>query len=163
MSKFKKMIISLVLKIMGKALVYLYKKDDATFYNLIDFSDGESFKIKIANLNIFLHIMIKEKNTRRVEIIKNNNNECDIEIIFKNINYAFKVLIGKKSIHEAYTERAFMLKGDIHKAMGIVRVLYIVEYLLFPKFIWRRILKEKPRTFARKFNVYMSILRRIKF
>ena len=159
MSKFKKMIISLVLKIMGKALVYLYKKDDETFQNLIDFSDGESFKIKIANLNIFLHIMIKDKNTRRMEIIKNNNKESDIEIIFKNTNYAFKVFMGKKSIHDAYAERAFILKGDIHKTMGLVRGLYIVEYQLFPKLIWKKILKEKPKSFARKFNVYMSVLR----
>jgi len=103
--------------------------------------------------------MIKDKNTHRMEIVKNYNKESDIEIIFKNVNYAFKVFVGIKSIHEAYTERAFILKGDIHKTMGLVRALYIVEYLLFPKFIWRKILKEKPQTFANKFNVYMRIIK----
>ncbi|WBW94764.1 hypothetical protein [Oceanirhabdus sp. W0125-5] len=155
----KKFIISLVLKIIGKVLVYLYKKDDETYSNLMEFTNGESFKIKVANLNIFLQILIKDKSTRKMEVIKTNKNDCDIEIIFKNINYAFKVFTGRKSIDQAYIERAFILKGDIPKTMGLVRALYIVEYLLFPKLIWKKILKEKPKTSTKKMNVYLRVIR----
>ena len=53
---------------------------------------------------------------------------------------------------------AFILKGNINEAMGIVRVVDLVEGYLFPRFMSRRILKEVPRKRVPALVVYLRLI-----
>lgn len=71
----------------------------------------------------------------------NLDDGADLTIVFKNVHIAFKVFTGQIGIAEAYARRGFYMKGNINKAMGVVRCMEYVELYLFPKIMSRRILK----------------------
>ena len=102
------------------------------------------YKIKLeTDLNnpLALCLMIIDGKVQRIKK-KNNDNNFDLIIKFKHNDLAFKVLMGKKSIANAYSEHSFQLFGNICEAMVFTRILERVEGYLFPKFINKKILKE---------------------
>lgn len=82
-------------------------------------------------------------------------NNADLQIIFKNNKIAQKVLLGKMSIADAFSSHAILLKGDIYKAMGLVRIINIVENYLFPRFYTKAIPYEKKQVSAFKMYCYV--------
>lgn len=52
---------------------------------------------------------------------------------------------GRLGVSKAYAEHRFTLKGEIGKAMSLVRCIDIVEAYLFPSIITKNILKYKPQ------------------
>ena len=55
------------------------------------------------------------------------------------------MFIGKLGVSKAYAEHRFTLKGEISKAMVLVRCIDIVESYLFPKIITKGILIYQPK------------------
>lgn len=84
--------------------------------------------------------------------------EPDIHITFKNEAMAVRVFTGRMGIAGAYAAHAFMLKGNINEAMGIVRIVDLVEGYLFPKIMSRRILKEVPEKQVPSLVVYLRLI-----
>ncbi len=89
-------------------------------------------------------------------VFRCENDNADLQIVFKNAKIARKVLLGKVSIATAFSCHALLLKGDIYKAMGLVRVINIVENYLFPRFYTKAIPYEKKQVSA--FKMYMYVL-----
>lgn len=84
--------------------------------------------------------------------------EPDIHITFKNEAMAFRVFTGRMGIAGAYAAHAFTLRGNINEAMGIVRVVDMVEGYLFPRFMARHILKEIPQKQIPTLAVYLRLI-----
>jgi hypothetical protein len=70
--------------------------------------------------------------------------DAGLFIEFKSIESGFRALTGLLSIHGAFAEHRFTLKGDIFFGMSVVRCLYIIEAALFPWFYAKRIIKRRP-------------------
>ena len=65
---------------------------------------------------------------------------------------------GRLGVSKAYAEHRFTLKGEIGKAMSLVRCIDIVEAYLFPKFITKNILKEIPKKSMGLVRCYGNVL-----
>ena len=86
----------------------------------------------------------------------------DLEITFKSIDVAFLMFTGRLGVSKAYAEHRFTLKGEIGKAMSLVRCIDIVEAYLFPKFITKNILKEALIILKNRLTVFGSLYRNIR-
>ena len=82
----------------------------------------------------------------------------DLEITYKSIDVAFLMFTGRLGVSKAYAEHRFTLKGEIGKAMSLVRCIDIVEAYLFPKFITKNILKEIPKKSMGLVRCYGNVL-----
>ena len=113
--KIKKYISKIVLFFLFRGFKVTCKYDD-----VVKKEDGKLVKLKIAE-------------------------KLDLEITFKSIDAAFLMFTGRLGVSKAYAEHRFTLKGEIGKAMSLVRCIDVVEAYLFPKLITKNILKEIPK------------------
>jgi hypothetical protein len=58
---------------------------------------------------------------------------------------------------QGYAEHRMSVKGDLAKAMSLIRCLNLVEFYLFPGFIARRILKRLPAMNLRRFGLRLHV------
>ncbi len=79
--------------------------------------------------------------------------EADLVITFKNIDAAFLIFTARLSTPEGYARKLIMIKGDINKAMSLIRCMRIIQFILFPRFIARSILKRLPRLTLRRWGI----------
>ena len=87
--------------------------------NIVKKVDEEVLK-EIASWNE--NIIIKKQQDKIIRI--KEANKYDIEIIFKSLDAAFLVLTAREGISKAYAEHRFILKGDITKAMSLVKCYF---------------------------------------
>jgi len=99
---------------------------------------------------------IKKENGKIVRIKEAES--MDLEITFKSIDVAFLMFTGRLGVSKAYAEHRFTLKGEIGKAMSLVRCIDIAEAYLFPKFITKNILKEIPKKSMGLVRCYGNVL-----
>ena len=78
---------------------------------------------------------------------------ADVEVWFKNIEYAYLTMTGRISVpNTAYHNRQFV-KGDLKYLIPMIRVMSIAQTLLLPNFISRFYIKEVPKlTFKKVIN-----------
>ncbi len=136
----KNVISKIVLFFLYKGFKVTYKHDENVRKEIDSWNEGFSAVINTGYKNTKL--IIKKENGK---IIKSKTAENpDIEITFKSLDVAFLMFTGRLGVSRAYAEHRFTLKGEIGKAMSLVRCIDIVEAYLFPKFITKHILKEIP-------------------
>ena len=80
---------------------------------------------------------------------------ADLEIVFKNNSVANAVVLGRKSVAKTFAEHAILLKGDIYKAMALVRIINLVENYLFPKWFTNKIYRYKKQCSSLKMYFYV--------
>ena len=151
----KKLIAKIVLFFLYRGFKVVYKIDDKVKNEIDNWHDG--YGIKIITCENGPSLYIKKKNGKLVRI-KDEEENAEIEIIFKNFNSAFLLLTGRMGISKAYAEHRFLLKGNIMDAMSFVRCTDIVESYLFPKIITKRILKEVTKRKVNIFIVYIRVI-----
>ena len=66
-------------------------------------------------------------------------------------------LSGQVGVAGAYARHGFVLKGDIARAMSVVRCMDLAEAYLFPKLISKKILKEVPEKRMGLLRTYLSL------
>lgn len=153
---FKITVAKSIMRLLGRAIKGVYKNDENMRDYIATIPLGYDIKIKIAGTDIALAFAIEEGGVK-IYGKKNIPFNCNLEIEFKNIEYAFPLLIGKKSITSAYCEGDFILKGSIGNAMVLVTVLNLVESYLFPEVLNRKLKITQERK-SNKFKVYRYIL-----
>lgn len=116
----------------------------------------DSYTVKIQTCEKGPSLILKKQGEKIVRLKKEQ--ECNLEIIFKNLDSAFLLLTGRLGIAKAYCEHRFLLKGDIMEAMSLVRCLDLVETYLFPKFISKNLVKEVNKTKIPIIATYLRIL-----
>lgn len=137
----KKFISKIVLFFLYKGFKVTYKYDENVKKEIDSLDNGFTAVIDTGIDNVKL--IIKKENNKLIRLKDTEN--ADIEIAFKSIDVAFLMFIGKLGVSKAYAEHRFTLKGEISKAMVLVRCIDIVESYLFPKIITKGILKYQPK------------------
>ena len=145
----KKKIVMITENIISKVVLFFlykgfkvtYKHDDNVKKEVDSWENGFSAVIDAGTKNTKL--IIKKENNKIVKLKTIEN--PDIEIKFKSLDVAFLMFTGRLGVSKAYAEHRFTLKGEIGKAMSLVRCIDIVEAYLFPSIITRNILKYKPQ------------------
>ncbi|GMQ57812.1 hypothetical protein AN1V17_22070 [Vallitalea sediminicola] len=84
--------------------------------------------------------------------------KTDIRIIFKYTNIVYEIFTGQIGLDKAYAQNRMIVKGDIFQTLKIVRMFYICECYLFPKFIWKKIIVEKPSLNSNTCSIYIAAI-----
>lgn len=150
----KKVISRIVLFFLYKGFKVTYKYDENVKKEIDTWKEGFTASIDTGEKNIKL--ILKKENGKLLKIKEVQN--VDIDIVFKSIDAAFLMFTGRLGVSQAYAEHRFTLKGEISKAMSIVRCVDIVEAYLFPKFITKSILKEQPKKKMGLIRTYIATL-----
>lgn len=116
----------------------------------------EGYTIKIQTCINGPSLLLEKKHDSIVKLKQEQT--CDLEIIFKNLDTAFLLLTGRLGIAKAYCEHRFLLKGNIIEAMSLVRCLDIVETYLFPKFIAKHLVKKIEPLQISKMITYLRVI-----
>lgn len=88
-------------------------------------------------------------------VVKVKDQKCDLQIIFKNKRVAKRVLLGRISIAEAFTQHAIVLKGNINLALILVRVMERTEDYLFPKWYTKAINRRPKKVSSLKLYLWL--------
>lgn len=84
--------------------------------------------------------------------------KADICIRFKSVNIVFELFTGQLGLDRAYAENRMIIKGDLFQTLKVVRMFYACECYLFPKCIWGKIIKEKPKLSSNTPAIYAATL-----
>lgn len=129
--------INFLLIILGKSLAIISEFDTNLKDELKPFP--ENYIVEIKGPKNSLQLVI---NDNKIDVYSENDTP-DLIIGIKNTKTLLNILVGKISIHGAYAENRLIVKGDIHRSIRFVRILYICQAYLFPYFILKRSLKNK--------------------
>jgi hypothetical protein len=154
MRQFQQAICGLVLQVLYRAIRVLSHCDSRVRRELSDLPE---------NLTVRFSVSPQEKSKQLTfqithGTIRKTQQDPDIHIIFKNESMAFRVFTGRMGVAGAYAAHAFILKGNINQAMGVVRVVDLTEGYLFPKFISRHILTDVPEKQVPALVVYLRLI-----
>ncbi|MFR8104556.1 MAG: hypothetical protein ACLU8F_05735 [Clostridia bacterium] len=116
--------------------------------------EGFSILIKTDDNSPSLYLVKENEKITRKKMKTN----ADILISFKSLEASFLMLTGRMGVAQAYAQHRFSLKGDITKAMSVVRCIDIVEAYLFPRFITKHILKEITKRKIPILLLYIRVL-----
>lgn len=141
-----------VLWFLCRGMDVLAREDDRVRKEIESLPDGYSICLKAGMMKESPRIYMVIKDGRVLRTKKKDS--ADLTIIFKNIHTAFKVFTGQMSIGAAYAAHGFYLKGNINRAMAVVRCMEYVELYLFPKIMSERILKRVEKKQISALKVY---------
>ena len=116
----------------------------------------EGYTIKIQTCTNGPSLVLKKGHNNIVKL--KQEQKCDLEIVFKNLDTAFLLLTGRLGIAKAYCEHRFLLKGNIMEAMSLVRCLDIVETYLFPRFISKHLVKKMETLKVPRMITYVRVI-----
>lgn len=103
----------------------------------------EGFKVKIAVKDGGPGIAWK-KTTNGLHAISLKG-DFDLQIYFKNLSIAYKVITTLSNVPEAFTQNRIQAYGNIPDSMVLIRILNVVQSYLFPPILSKRILKRVPK------------------
>ena len=152
--KLKETISKIVLFFLYRGINIVKKVDEEVLKEIASWN--ENIIIKIATYENGPSLIIKKQQDKIIRI--KEANKYDIEIIFKSLDAAFLVLTAREGISKAYAEHRFILKGDITKAMSLVRCIDIVETYLFPKVIAKNLVKTIKKIKISKLVTYLRVI-----
>ena len=154
--RFKKFVVNVGFKLLGKGLVACSKVEQAVKEELKSYEDGFVIELKIFNTDT--KVAVEKIGDRFKYLGSKYNTTPDLSVIFKSYEGALLLVLGQIGLHEGYAQHRFIVKGDFIQAMPFVRILYYVEAYLFPKFITKNILKEMPERSSTKLKAYLRLL-----
>lgn len=150
----KETISKIVLFFLYRGINIVKKVDEEVLKEIASWN--ENIIIKIATYEDGPSLIIKKQQDKIIRI--KEAKKCDIEIVFKSLDAAFLVLTAREGISKAYAEHRFILKGDITKAMSLVRCIDIVETYLFPKVIAKNLVKTIKKIKIPKLVTYLRVI-----
>jgi hypothetical protein len=141
MSTFKRMITSIGLLALKRGAISISHFNKEVRQELKAWPDG--FRIKIAVKNDSIGIAWKKSNSS----LKSSSlkGDFDLEVYFKNLSIAFKVITSLSNVPEAFTQNRVQAYGHVPDSMILVRILNVVQSYLFPPIISKRVLKRVPQ------------------
>ena len=150
----KSVLSNVIFNVLGKALSFVCKSDSRA--KELFFSLPKNLTISMGIYGEGPYIFI-EKTENQIVKVKNPEKEADLAILFKTRRAARLVLLGRISVSESFARHDILLKGDINTAVRLVRIIDLVEYYLFPRFITYKFLPKTKKEFS-SFKVYGSLM-----
>lgn len=148
--KKKSALCKLIFNILIKGMSGVAKYDSEIKDEVASLPDGYKVKLGIFPHNDYVKFVLKNN-----RVYKTKDNDCDIEITFKNLKVARRVLLGKLSIAEAFSMHAIVLNGNINHALVLVRIMERTEDYLFPKWYTKAINRKKKNVSSMKIYLWL--------
>ena len=154
----KKIVSSVILHFLFHGLNVLYWKDERVRLEIEEWEDGFVWGIGMGEKAPALYMRKTKSGFERLSAKNTHPGAMDLMIQFKSVDAAFQVMSGQVGVAGSYARHGFVLKGDIARAMSVVRCMDLAEAYLFPKLITKRILKEIPEKNMGLFHTYMAVM-----
>ena len=128
---------------------------DAEVMKEIDaWEEGVGIQFEVLPCGPYLLLRKQGGRLRMVGLIEG---KADLVITFKNLSSAFLILTGQLGTPQGYAEHRMSVKGDLARAMSLIRCLNLVEFYLFPGFMAGKILKRLPPMTVKRFGVRLYV------
>ncbi len=140
----KKRINKIVLFILGRALQSLSHNEPLVQHEVRSWPENFTLMMVIRPNNGSL--AVTRCNDGRLKYLGSgfSEDQADVVIYIKNIEFAFAMFTGQIGIDLAYAQHAMCARGDLSNTVSVVRVLNIAEAYLFPAVLARRLMKALP-------------------
>ena len=152
----KRTIASLVFWFLGRAIRAAVRLDPIVRKEFNSWNDSATIILKINDFGPALGL--QKQGEKLVKINAKKLTTGDLVIYFKNVDTAVLILLGHIGVADGFAQHRFLVKGDIGFSLSFVRILYIVEDYLFPSFITKKILKQKPKKGSSRLKIYLATL-----
>lgn len=154
--RLKKRVIAIIAFFIGRGLQATIRMDLGVREEIKNWKEGFTIVIetyrkgpKICFVKSGHHLLVKKYN---------KDMQSDIWIMFKSINAVFETFTGQVGLDRAYAENRMIVRGDLFQTLKVVRMFYACECYLFPKYIWGKIIKDKPKLASNTFTIYAATL-----
>ncbi|MCI8465683.1 MAG: hypothetical protein HFI63_07480 [Lachnospiraceae bacterium] len=154
----KKLFSSVIFHFLYHGLDVLYQRDERVRKEIEEWEEGFAWGIGMGEGAPVLYMRKTEKGLLRLSSKEAQPESMDLMIRFKSVDSAFQVMSGQVGVAGSYARHGFVLKGDIARAMSVVRCMDLAEAYLFPRWITRRILKELPEKRMGLFRTYLAVI-----
>ncbi len=95
--------------------------------------------------------LVMRKENRRLKLLGiKKKADADLIVEIKNISAAFQMISMQAGAHHIYARHQISVTGNIADSMKLIRMLYIIEGYLFPKFLNKKVLKKSPKMTLKK-------------
>lgn len=81
-----------------------------------------------------------------------------LEIRFKSVEAAWRVIIGQTSAQDAWARHELIIRGEIHAAMKLFRCIQRAQGYLYPHRIARRVLPVAEKLPVARWKVWLRLL-----
>ena len=150
----KAVLINVIFNVLAKALPFVCKNDSRA--RELFFSLPKNLKVSMGIYGEGPYILLS-KTEKQIVKEKDASGGANLEVVFKTRKAAQMVLLGQISVSKSFARHDILLKGDINTAVRLVRIIDIVEYYLFPRFITYKFLPKIQKEFS-SFKVYGSLV-----
>lgn len=150
----KNSIIKIVLNILTKVMKVVFNKDK----NMRELVDNLSYPIILnikvlgTNINKIIRISKIGINNKNKEIYEN------IDIVFKNIDTAYKVVTARKSMKQCYIDKMITAEGNVSDCVCIMEMVNLAENYLLPTRICKKILDSIPNLSVSKIKILLKVI-----
>lgn len=149
----KNLVIATVLRVVHAALVELLPLDSRVRAELEALPEGMIYSIYCGYESPELHLQWKDGKLSRIS--RPQKATCQLRL--KNKELSFQLLTGQMGMAQAYARHAFTMAGEIEDVMKLARLVNLVEAYLFPPFITRHIMTDRPALQVNPLRVYGRI------
>ena len=153
----KKLVSAVILRFLFQGLSVLAEKEERIQEEVESWEPGFTWGISMGEQAPALYMEWTGERLNRLPV-QTDPQKLDLLIRFKSVDAAFPVMAGQVGIAGAYARHYFSLKGDIARAMSVVRCVDLAEAYLFPKIMTKRILKEVPETRMGLIRTYGAVI-----
>ncbi len=139
----KKFIVKTGFWALGKSVVHACRFDKQLQQELSNFPDGFTISLYVFRTSTF--ISWQKHGNRMIFRGFGQKIEPDLKVIIKDLTSAFKMVLARLGIAQAYARRRIAIEGNTVHAMVLTRILDRVEAYLFPVFLTKKMLKQVPK------------------
>lgn len=154
----KKWFSAVILHFLFHGLCVLDRKDERVHEELEEWEEGFAWGIGMGEDAPALYMKKTPRGLVRLSGGETAPEDMDLMIRFKSVDAAFQVMSGQVGVAASYARHGFVLKGDIARAMSVVRCMDLAEAYLFPRMISGRILKEVPKKRMGLLHTYLAVI-----
>ncbi len=152
----KRVLAAIVFWVLGRGLVAACRVDSRVRKEVATWPDGTVVTLEIAPGGPSTTVRLE--NGRLTALGGGRPVPATLLVTFKNVDGAFPVLLGMKSVLQSFVEHRASLSGDVGLGISLVRCLHIVEGYLFPDIMTRRILPAKAQRRVSHVHAYLALL-----
>jgi hypothetical protein len=152
----KRALAGVVFAVMGRGLVACCRFDPRVRAEVASWPDGTVLTLEIAPGGP--STTVRKSDGRVTALGGGRPVPATLLVTFKNVDGAFPVLLGMKSVLQSFVEHRASLAGDVGLGISLVRCLHIVEGYLFPDLMNRRILPSPAVRSVSHIRAYAGLL-----
>ncbi len=156
----KKTIVKAGFWALGKGLQAGSKYDSLIKSEVLSLPENFTITLEVFDGQVFVSWQ-KQGNVLKYKGLKRAGNP-DLLVRIKNLQTAFKMILARVGIAGTYAQRRIAIEGNTVDAMRLTRMMDRTEAYLFPRFMSKKLFKQRPvfglREYWNNFLIYLSLL-----